>query len=922
VPAVRQTLPDVDANLARKKYAAQRTAVCAVKDGADPNVMVLCASISSIQPSLSSRWGRRLRRLALGLAVVASACTPVAEPAHSVLRLEIDADSVVRMSTVRVDVEVEGQLASSESSSVWRTLDERNLRPVQVASEWPQHFELDEMLSKFERFSLSATARDRQGAVVGRTASVRERTRALKTGLRVHFDTACFRRSPLCDDGLTCLGGECLDAATLPVQPASDGMSTSGEGGVPDVADMLVGVAIPGAGCMDGTRACADHDSRMSLRCDGGQWQPDTACLESERCDTTEGPDRGSCKAMSEECVNRPSDVPFCVGETMRVCTDSIAATRPCAEHERCVPDGELAGCECSPGFVSDGLRCTKATECGATNGGCDQHTRCSMSSGVRVCGACPGGYTGSGEQGCKPLLAELTANSGTLIPVFDPATQTYRVRLPLLVQRVTVTAKAPPKTIVTLNGTSVAPGAAWTSPVLKLGETSFSLLLTSEYSVANEYRLIVTRTGSEDAYIKADHGDDSDQFGFWVSLSGDTLVATAWFEDSASNTVDGDQDNNAANDSGAAYVYVRDKNGWKSQAYLKASGVRSNDYFGVRADIEGDTIVVGALGEGIYTPSATATRSGAAYVYMRKDGKWQEVQRLAASNRSGADVFGSAVVLDGDRLAIGAPWESTAASRSGAVYIFERSEGMWKERQMLKSSKPRADALFGSAVALEGDHLVVGAPLDSEPTTNAGSGEIFVREGDTWRSQQRLQPSSLSSGANFGFSVALHGNRVAIGAPHTKAFLATTETPPGELYLFEAAAGQWEQSVMLTAETPHESDFYGSNVVLIDDAMAVAASGDHSGASGLQGDPTRTDAMFSGAVYLYANTAAGWVRSTYIKAHNADPGDAFGYALAADATSNTIAVGATLESSSARGINSSGPSSGSFTSGAVYIFR
>ena len=108
----------------------------------------------------------------------------------------------------------------------------------------------------------------------------------------------------------------------------------------------------------------------------------------------------------------------------------------------------------------------------------------------------------------------------------------------------------------------------------------------------------VFTRNGtnwSQQAYIKASNTDGADEFGTSIAISGDTLIVGAFREDSNVSGVNGDQSNNDANASGAAYVFTRSGTSWSQQAYLKASNAAHNDEFGIAGTIDGDTVVVGA---------------------------------------------------------------------------------------------------------------------------------------------------------------------------------------------------------------------------------------------------------------------------------------------------------------------------------------
>src|SRR5437867_3129953 len=116
----------------------------------------------------------------------------------------------------------------------------------------------------------------------------------------------------------------------------------------------------------------------------------------------------------------------------------------------------------------------------------------------------------------------------------------------------------------------------------------------------------------AQQAYIKASNtggpspgdtpadygGSFGDNFGLSVAISGDTMVIGAPGEDSNATGVNGNQTNNNARNSGAAYVFVRDGTNWVQQAYLKASNTGANDLFGWSVAISGETVVIGVFVE------------------------------------------------------------------------------------------------------------------------------------------------------------------------------------------------------------------------------------------------------------------------------------------------------------------------------------
>jgi uncharacterized repeat protein (TIGR01451 family) len=286
----------------------------------------------------------------------------------------------------------------------------------------------------------------------------------------------------------------------------------------------------------------------------------------------------------------------------------------------------------------------------------------------------------------------------------------------------------------------------------------------------ANGEAYVFVRNGgiwSQEAYLEASNTGAGDTFGWSVAISGDTLVVGAPWEDSDATGVDGDQSNDLARDSGAAYVFVRNGGIWSQEAYLKASNTQEYDWFGWSVAVSGDTLVAGtpyedsnATGVDGDQSNNSASQAGAAYVFVRSAGAWSQQAYLKASNTGESDFFGRSVAISGDILMVGAPLEDSnaigingdpsndLARDSGAAYLFMRSAGTWSQQAYLKGSNTDAYS-FGESIAISGDTFVVGA---------FGTAYIF-RRGAVWRQQTYLE-------ARSGSIVAISGNTVVVGAP------------------------------------------------------------------------------------------------------------------------------------------------------------
>ena len=408
----------------------------------------------------------------------------------------------------------------------------------------------------------------------------------------------------------------------------------------------------------------------------------------------------------------------------------------------------------------------------------------------------------------------------------------------------------------------------------------------------------VFTRSGttwSQQAYLKASNTDAGDNFGNSVAIDGDTIVVAAYGEGSAATGVNGNEADNSASYSGAAYVFTRSGTTWSQQAYLKASNTDVWDLFGQSVAISGDTIVVGARGEassatgvnGIQTDNS-ASYSGAAYVFTRSDTTWSQQAYLKASNTDASDYFGAAVAISDDTIIVGANGEDSSgtgvngnqadnsASFSGAAYVFARSGTTWSQQAYLKASNTDAGDVFGQSVAISGDTLVIGARLEGSSATgvngnqtnnsaiNSGAAYVFTRNGATWSQQAYLKASNTGVSDNFGVSLAISDDIVAVGA-HLENSSATgvnanqadnSGGDSGAAYVFARSGTTWSQQAYIKASNTDAGDRFGCSVTVDGDTLAVSACEEGSGATGVNGNQTDNSLAGSGAAYVFFSCA------------------------------------------------------------------
>jgi hypothetical protein len=137
---------------------------------------------------------------------------------------------------------------------------------------------------------------------------------------------------------------------------------------------------------------------------------------------------------------------------------------------------------------------------------------------------------------------------------------------------------------------------------------------------------------------------------------------------------------------------------------------------------------------------------------------------------------------------------------------------------------------------------------------------------------------------------------------------------------VFTRTNGVWSQQAYVKASNTGGNDLFGRSVALSGDRLAVGADGEDSPATGVNGDQTDDSAFESGAVYVFMRTNGVWSQQAYVKASNTGGSDVFGASVALDG--DTLAIGAVREDSGATGVNGDQADNSAADSGAVYVYR
>jgi hypothetical protein len=329
----------------------------------------------------------------------------------------------------------------------------------------------------------------------------------------------------------------------------------------------------------------------------------------------------------------------------------------------------------------------------------------------------------------------------------------------------------------------------------------------------------------------------------------------------------------------------------------LLASDGETADVFGSDVAIDGDTAVVGAA----YDDDGAILSPGSAYVYVRTGSGWLQQVKLTPSDAAANDHFGISVAIDGDTIVVGAHDDDDTIVTSGSAYIFVRDGDVWSEQAKLNASDPAFQSYFGYEVAVDGDTALIGARGSDMGANPNGAAYVYVRSGTVWTQQAKLTADDAAAEDEFGISVSLSGDTAIVGAYGDDDFGSNT----GSAYVFTRTGVTWTQEAKLFGSQTDNGDRFGIAVAVDGDTAVVGAYNDET----YPGDGT---VLFNGAAYVFSRDGGVWTEQTRLTTGNTHYGDSFGQPVAVDG--NTVVIGA-------RGDDSACPGDISCNSGAAYVF-
>jgi hypothetical protein len=274
----------------------------------------------------------------------------------------------------------------------------------------------------------------------------------------------------------------------------------------------------------------------------------------------------------------------------------------------------------------------------------------------------------------------------------------------------------------------------------------------------------------------------------------------------------------------------------------LQGPGLGAYSQFGTVVDISGDTAVVGCPGFQIDNAWV-----GAALVFVYRENQWTHEATLIPVGAPADTDFGSAVAISGDTIVVGAYRDGEWGPFAGKAYVFTRTAQSWQLETILTPDDAQSQLQFGDPVAIDQDRIAVGAIADSQSAAASGAVYLFRRGTSGWEQETKLKADLPAAGAIFGFSLSLNADLLAVGAPfHTHSGIPSA----GSAYLFQVVDGTWSQLAHCVAEDPAANALLGWSVAVTPGGL-------------LTGSPLAQNGLLtSGAAYLFQPSNSTWIQT------------------------------------------------------------
>jgi hypothetical protein len=311
----------------------------------------------------------------------------------------------------------------------------------------------------------------------------------------------------------------------------------------------------------------------------------------------------------------------------------------------------------------------------------------------------------------------------------------------------------------------------------------------------------------------------------------------------------------------GSVHIFTYSNGSWSQQAKLISNNVHG--LFGDAISLYENTI---AINESIYYEDDE--HSGFVYIFERISTEWIEQQKLIANDIKNNDRFGRSLSMRGNTLVIGARRDDDKGEDSGSAYIFKKANNVWSQTAKITATDGTAGDQFGGSISTDGNTIIVGAYHNSDNGTDSGTAYLFNRSDfDNWTQTKITANNDISSGDGLGFSVATSGDNIVIGAP----FDDDKDNNSGSAYVFNHIKGNWLQIMKLISD----GSGFGFSVAMDQKSIAIGA-------------PSTKQNNSKGVVYVFRQLGNIWSLEQILSGLDGD--NFFGASIAI--SGNTLVIG------------------------------
>ena len=308
---------------------------------------------------------------------------------------------------------------------------------------------------------------------------------------------------------------------------------------------------------------------------------------------------------------------------------------------------------------------------------------------------------------------------------------------------------------------------------------------------------------------IESTNPVDYDYFGANLSLSGNwAMFKNHGFQNT---TVD---------------IYGFNGQAWVHHQSLDAGGNTNDFAFGADLLIRENEAFVGTCSK-----LENGINRRAICRYRLTNNQWQLIEKLIAENSPESEYFGGRMAATNDHWVLGVTEADDEGQNAGAAYVFESFGDDWVQPQKLTGGQGSPRAHAGSSLALFGDRILFGAPYQDRGVFNGvGAAYVYQFDGARWWPEQKLLANDGDDHDQFGTAILLQDDLIMIGAP-------MKDHPPhyeaGSIYWFAQQGNQWQQVKRIQAPAPSKNMYYGRSLAMIDGRLFVGATGDNEAGEG-----------------------------------------------------------------------------------------